>query len=101
MSVGLIALIVAAALVGGVAGYLLRAARAARIEADLRITAEVARAQVITSGQLAGEREMALSLAQERLKAAFDALATQSLKTNNELFLDRPLRYQPLDRDRQ
>lgn len=87
MSATAIALIVAAALLGAAAGYLLRAARAARVEADLRIAAEVARSQVVTSAQLADEREAALSLAQERLKAAFDALATQSLRANNELFL--------------
>jgi len=77
----------AAALIGALIGYVVRAARAARVEGELRVVAEVARAQLTTGHELAAERESALALAQERLKAAFDAIATQSLKSNNELFL--------------
>jgi DNA recombination protein RmuC len=77
----------AGAIIGGLLGYALRATRAARVEAELRIAAEVARAQVATGAQLVAERETALALAQERLKSAFDTVATQSLKSNNELFL--------------
>jgi len=76
-----------ALLVGMLIGYAWRATRAARRETELRVAAEVARAQVATGAELAAERDAALALAQERLKAAFDSLATQSLRTNNELFL--------------
>jgi DNA recombination protein RmuC len=88
MSLGTVVIsVLVAALFGVVVGYLWRATRGARRETQMRIDAEVARAQVATAAQLAAEREAALALAQERLKAAFDSLATQSLKTNNELFL--------------
>jgi DNA recombination protein RmuC len=77
----------AGAIIGALLGYALRATRAARVEAELRIATEVARAQIATGAQLVAERETALALAQERLKSAFDSVATQSLKSNSELFL--------------
>jgi DNA recombination protein RmuC len=82
-----IAITVGAALVGAFIGYVLRASRGARAEAELRIAAEVARAQVANAAQVSAEREATLALAQERLKSTFDTLAAQSLKSNNELFL--------------
>jgi DNA recombination protein RmuC len=87
VTVTLIVVAIAAALVGALLGYALRAARAARIEAELKVAAEVARAQIAGGAQLVAERETALALAQERLKSAFDTIATQSLKSNSELFL--------------
>jgi DNA recombination protein RmuC len=85
LTLAMVALLAATA--GAALGYLLRAARGARTESDLRIAAEVARSQVANSASLVAEREAALALAQERLKATFDSLATESLKSNNELFL--------------
>src|ERR1700741_5311545 len=85
LTFGIVSLLAAA--IGAAVGYLLRAARAARTESELRIAAEVARAQVANGANLVAEREAALALAQERLKATFDSLATESLKSNNELFL--------------
>jgi len=87
MTLTLVVVALLAATIGAALGYMLRAARAARTEAELRIVAEVARAQIANGAGLVAEREAALALAQERLKASFDSLATQSLKSNNELFL--------------
>jgi DNA recombination protein RmuC len=87
MSPQVLLALAAAALIGGLIGYIVRAARAARVEGELRVVAEVARAQLATGEQVAAEREASLALAQERLKAAFDGIATQSLRSNNELFL--------------
>ncbi len=87
MMLSLVIVALLAATIGAALGYLLRAARAARAESELRVAAEVARAQVANGATLVAEREAALTLAQERLKATFDSLATASLKSNNELFL--------------
>ncbi|HZF17442.1 MAG TPA: DNA recombination protein RmuC [Steroidobacteraceae bacterium] len=87
MNVTLLLVAGVAALVGLVVGYLWRALRAATVENDLRVAVEVARAQVANGAVVVAEREAALALAQERLKASFDVLATESLKSNNELFL--------------
>lgn len=87
MTASLVIVALVGALLGAVIGYLLRAQQATRAEGELRVAAEVARAQVASGAALVAEREAALALAQERLKATFDSLATQSLKSNNELFL--------------
>jgi DNA recombination protein RmuC len=74
-------------LAGFVLGWLVAALRAQRNERRLSVDLEVARAQLQTQQALEEERGLTIERAQERLKSAFDTLASASLRSNSELFL--------------
>jgi DNA recombination protein RmuC len=79
---------VAGALLAGFGlGWLAAAFRAQRAERQLSVDLEVARSQLQAQEALEQERVIAIERAQERLKSAFDQLATASLQSNSELFL--------------
>ena len=83
-----LALSIAVVLLAGFAlGWLVAALRAQRNEKRLSVDLEVARAQLQTQAALEAERGATIEHAQERLKSAFDSLATASLRNNSELFL--------------
>jgi DNA recombination protein RmuC len=83
-----LALSIAVALLAGFAlGWLVAALRAQRNERRLSVDLEVARAQLQTQQALEEERGLTIERAQERLKSAFDTLASASLRSNSELFL--------------
>ena len=88
MSGTTLALAIAIALLAGFAlGWLVAALRAQRNEKRLSVDLEVARSQLQTQQALEEERGVTIDRAQERLKSAFDSLATASLRSNSELFL--------------
>jgi DNA recombination protein RmuC len=88
MSGASLALSIAVALLAGFAlGWLVAAFRAQRNEKRLSVDLEVARAQLQTQQALEEERGLTIERAQERLKSAFDTLASASLRSNSELFL--------------
>jgi DNA recombination protein RmuC len=83
-----LALSIAVALVAGFAlGWLVAALGAQRSDKRLSVDLEVARAQLQTQAALDAERGATIERAQERLKSAFDSLASESLRSNSELFL--------------
>ena len=69
--------------VGLVIGWLLGRRRVHALELELT----QARAEVATGEALAQEREQALELAAMRVRAGFDAAATEALRGNSEMFL--------------
>jgi DNA recombination protein RmuC len=79
----LLPLLVLLPLVALAAGWLLGRRRAHALEVDLA----VARNELKSAAVIAGEREQALALAAERLRAAFDAAAGEALRGNSEMFL--------------
>lgn len=79
---------IAVALFAGLAlGWLIGTLRAQRTERRLSVDLEVARSRLQSQEALEQERTQAIERAQERLKAAFDSLAAESLRSNSELFL--------------
>lgn len=54
---------------------------------SLHVELAVLKAQAKSEAQLEQERQESLSLAAERIKAAFETVAGQSLRSNNEVFL--------------
>jgi DNA recombination protein RmuC len=79
---------IALALLAGFAlGWLVAALRAIRNEKQLSVDLEVTRSRLQTQQGLEQERAVMLERAQERLKSAFDSLASESLRNNSELFL--------------
>ena len=82
------AILIAGALLAGFGlGWLVAAYRAQRAERLLSVDLEVARSRLQTQSALEHERSVAIERAHERLKSAFDDLATASLRSNSELFL--------------
>jgi len=73
--------------IGAALGALLAAWRARKRSEPLHLELAILKAQVKTEQQLEQERQAALNLTLERLKASFDAVAGQSLRTNSESFL--------------
>ncbi len=83
-----LAIWIAVALLAGFAiGWLVAALRAQGMQRRLSVDLEVARSRLRSEATLEQERVLAIERAQERLKGAFDALATESLRSNSELFL--------------
>lgn len=80
--VGLIGIVV-----GALAGALLVSWSARKRSEGLHLELAVLKAQTKTEQQLASEREQSLKLAIERVTAAFDSVAGQSLRANSEMFL--------------
>ncbi len=76
-------LFVAGAGLGGLAIYVWRARR----EARLRIDAEVLRARIQNDDALRAERDQSLARARDQLQGVFGELARDSLKSNSEVFL--------------
>ena len=71
------------ALVGLLIGWLLGRRRAHAVELELA----AARASIRSADEIEQEREQALELAMQRLRAGFDTVAGQALRGNNETFL--------------
>jgi len=67
----------------GVVGWLTGRRRVHALELELAAS----RAELKTSTEIAAEREQALDLALERLRAGFDTVAGQALRGNSETFL--------------
>ncbi|MFZ0006716.1 MAG: DNA recombination protein RmuC [Steroidobacteraceae bacterium] len=88
MSSALIVLVAAAALLAGlVLGALLTQLRAMRRIEALRIELVEARTRLETSALQDADRVQLLEQSETRLRAAFDSLAGETLRTNSELFL--------------
>jgi DNA recombination protein RmuC len=77
------ALVGALPVVAFVVGWLIGRRRAHELELELA----TARAEVKSAADLAHEREQALELALERLRAGFDSVAGNALRGNSETFL--------------
>jgi DNA recombination protein RmuC len=88
VSSALILLIAAAALLAGLAlGALLTQLHAARRIEALRIELTAARTRLEASVLADADRAQLLEQSETRLRAAFDSLAGETLRTNSELFL--------------
>jgi len=74
-------------LIGGLLGALITFVRARGRAEKLHVELAVMKAQLKTEQQLEDERQAALKLATERITAAFDSVAGQSLRSNSETFL--------------
>jgi len=82
-NVTLIALLVALPVLALAVGWLLGRRREAALQVELAET----RAELKSAEEQAQEREQALELASERLRAGFDAAANEALRGNSEMFL--------------
>lgn len=82
-----VAAVVGAFLSGGVIGWLVGQLRAARQAAELGAALEAAKARLAVDGERAREQLELLAQSEMRLRAAFDELASQSLRANSEVFL--------------
>jgi DNA recombination protein RmuC len=88
MSAGLIVLIVLAALAAGIAvGYLIASSRASHEKHALQLALEGERVRREAEAAQASERLALLEQTENRLQAAFDSLAGESLRANSEMFL--------------
>ena len=88
MSALLIAVTVAAALLTGVlVGALLAHLSAVRRTGALRVSLAAAEARLEAGAQQDADRLSLLAQSEARLRAAFDSLAGETLRTNSELFL--------------
>jgi DNA recombination protein RmuC len=88
MSATSLALWAVVGLIAGFAlGWLVAALRAQQSEKRLSVELEVTRSQLRNQQSLEEDRGLMIERAQERLKNAFDTLATDSLRSNSELFL--------------
>lgn len=85
VSVWLIAL--AALLVGAMLGALVGSLRARQRSQSLHVEVAVLKAQIKGEEQLERERHAALERSMERLKSSFDNIASSSLRSNSEVFL--------------
>jgi DNA recombination protein RmuC len=72
---------------GALLGAVIVMLRTRRRTESLHVELAIAKAQVKTEQQLEQERQQALNLTLERLKASFDSVAGQSLRSNSESFL--------------
>jgi DNA recombination protein RmuC len=78
---------VAALLVGAMLGYLVAQLRAARQIEAVRIQLEAARVRLESTARQEADRISLLEQSEARLRASFDSLAGETLRTNSELFL--------------
>jgi DNA recombination protein RmuC len=76
-----------ALLVGALLGAFINILLTRRRTESLHVELAILKAQVKTDQQLEQERQQATNLTLERLKASFDSMAGQSLRTNSESFL--------------
>jgi DNA recombination protein RmuC len=89
----------AALLVGAVLGYLIAQLRAARQIEAVRIELESARVRLESTTRTEAERISMLEQSEARLRAAFDSLAGETLRSNSEMFLQ--VARETLGRDQQ
>ena len=88
-----------ALLVGAVLGFLIAQLRAARQIEAVRIELEAARVRLESSTRQEADRISLLEQSETRLRAAFDTLAGETLRSNSELFLQ--VARETLGRDQQ
>lgn len=79
---------VAALILGLVLGVLIASWLNRKRSEALHVEVAVLKSQVRTEQQLEAERQQALDRAAERMKSAFDTVASQSLRSNSEVFLN-------------
>jgi DNA recombination protein RmuC len=79
--------LLAAACIGGSLGALFASLRARQRAQPLHVEIAVLKAQLKSEEQLERERQAALERSLDRLKASFDSVASTSLRSNSELFL--------------
>ena len=89
----------AALLVGAVLGFLIAQLRAARQIEAVRIELEAARVRLESTTRQEADRIALLEQSETRLRAAFDNLAGETLRSNSELFLQ--VARETLGRDQQ
>ena len=89
----------AALLVGAVLGFLVAQVRAARQIEAVRIELESARVRLESTTRSEAERISMLEQSEARLRAAFDSLAGETLRSNSEMFLQ--VARETLGRDQQ
>jgi DNA recombination protein RmuC len=89
----------AALLVGAVLGFLISQLRAARQIEAVRIELEAARVRLESTTRQEADRISLLEQSETRLRAAFDTLAGETLRSNSELFLQ--VARETLGRDQQ
>jgi DNA recombination protein RmuC len=80
-------IVLAALLVGAMLGYLVAQIRAARRIEAVRIELEAARVRLESSARQEADRIALLEQSEARLRAAFESLAGETLRSNSELFL--------------
>ena len=83
----LVIVVAAALLVGAVLGFLIAQIRAARRIEAVRIELEAARVRLESNARQEADRLSLLEQSESRLRAAFDSLAGETLRSNSELFL--------------
>ena len=88
-----------ALLVGAVLGFLIAQLRAARQIEAVRIELEAARVRLESTTRQEADRISLLEQSETRLRAAFDTLAGETLRSNSELFLQ--VARETLGRDQQ
>src|SRR5262245_43725340 len=87
MSSELIWVALIALALGAVIGAIVTALSNRRREQNLRVDLAVLQSQVKSQEDLQKDREASTEHALQRLRAGFDALANDSLRTNSEVFL--------------
>jgi DNA recombination protein RmuC len=80
-------IVLAALLVGALFGFLIAQIRAARRIEAVRIELEAARVRLESSARQEADRIALLEQSEARLRAAFESLAGETLRSNSELFL--------------
>jgi len=83
----IIIIALAALLVGAMFGFLVAQVRAARRIEAVRIELEAARVRLESTARQEADRIALLEQSEARLRASFDSLAGETLRTNSELFL--------------
>jgi DNA recombination protein RmuC len=94
-----IVITLAALLAGAVLGFLVAQLRAARKIEAVRIELEAARVRLESTTRQEADRISLLEQSETRLRAAFDTLAGETLRSNSELFLQ--VARETLGRDQQ
>lgn len=94
-----VVIILAALLAGAVLGFLIAQLRAARQIGAVRIDLEAARVRLESTARQEADRLSLLEQSEARLRAAFDTLAGETLRSNSELFLQ--VARETLGRDQQ
>jgi DNA recombination protein RmuC len=94
-----IVITLAALLAGAVLGFLVAQLRAARQIEAVRIELEAARVRLESTTRAEADRISLLEQSETRLRAAFDTLAGETLRSNSELFLQ--VARETLGRDQQ
>jgi DNA recombination protein RmuC len=94
-----IVITLAALLAGAVLGFLVAQLRAARQIEAVRIELEAARVRLESTTRAEADRISLLEESETRLRAAFDTLAGETLRSNSELFLQ--VARETLGRDQQ